>query len=40
MNPDTALGQTLNCGPHVHCIAAEPIELRHDQHIAFFHPVK
>ncbi len=37
MNPDTTFGQPLDRGAHVHRIAAEPVELRHDQNVTFFH---
>ncbi len=40
MNPNSALGQSLDGCTHVHCVSAESIKLRHDQHIAFFHPAE
>ncbi len=40
MNANATLRQCLNGNSHIHCISAESVELRHDQHVAFFHFVE
>lgn len=37
MNPNTASGESFNGRAHVHRVSAESVQLRHYQHVAFFH---
>jgi hypothetical protein len=40
MHPDARLCQDFDRGAHVHCVAAQAIQLGDDEHVILLHPVQ